>query len=157
MVIGAEHVDRTVETSGKLVEHIRNVRGVVQIGAVRGAHERPVLVVPVLRRGRPERSLGFVRVDPLERLRDLGCDFGLPNPCVHGYPESRELGSDRVHHQQHGVALALRDLLDVVPSITILGRLLATPARFDGLAEELDLTTDVVVVVLALDIVSGEL
>ena len=49
------------------------------------------------------------------------------------------------------------DRLDVGAAVAVLRRLLSTPPRLDRLAEEVDLATDVVVVVLALDVVPGEL
>ena len=84
-------------------------------------------------------------------------DVDLTHPRVEADPEALELRADHAHHQLDGIALARRDLLDVVAAVAVLRRLLPTPPRLDRFAEELDLTADVVVVVLALDVVPGEL
>ena len=48
------------------------------------------------------------------------------------------------------------ELLDVLPAVAVLGRLLPTPRRVDGRAEAVHLRARVVVVVLPLDVVARE-
>ena len=157
VVIGAEHVDGAVEAAGELVEHICDVGREVEVAAVRRADERPVLVVAVRSRARPERALRLVGVEPIERGGDLRLDLGLAHPGFYMDSQLLQLGADLGRHQLDRVAFARRDLLDVGAAVAVLGRLLSTPPRLHRLAEEVDLAADVVVVVLALDLVPGEL
>ena len=52
--------------------------------------------------------------------------------------------------------MASSDLIHVGSDVTVLGRLLPAPSRLHGFPEEVDLATDVIEVVLPLDVVSGE-
>ena len=72
-------------------------------------------------------------------------------------PERVELALDLVQHPVDRIPGLGRDLREVLARVAVLGRLLAPPPGLDGLAEELDLATDVVEVVLALDLVAREL
>ncbi len=157
VVIGSEDVDGAVEATGELVEHVRHVGRVVEIAPVRRADERPVLVVSVLRRRRPERALRFVCLDPFEGPGDLLLDVDLTHPRVDADPQLVQLGADLGRHQRYRITLSCRDLLDVGAAVAVLGRLLPTPSRIHRLAEDVDLAPDVVVVVLALDVVPRKL
>ena len=63
VVVGAEDVDQPVEAAFKLVAHVRDIRGVVEVAAVGRALERSVLVVAERAGSRPERSLRLVRLE----------------------------------------------------------------------------------------------
>jgi hypothetical protein len=63
VVVGAEDVHQPVEAPLELVADICDVPGEVEVAPVRGTDERPVLVVAVLARPGPRRSLGLVAVD----------------------------------------------------------------------------------------------
>src|SRR5439155_22064250 len=92
----------------------------------------------------------------LERRGDLSLDLLLALPDVDADAELLELTLDLLGHQLNRIAVAGRQLVDVLGAV-LLGRLLAAAARLDGLAESVDLAADVVVVVLALDVVAGGL
>src|SRR5439155_3456957 len=70
--------------------------------------------------------------------------------------EALERLLDVLSHQVDGIPCLARELRDVVAPIAVLGRLLPTSRRLDGLAEPVHLRAGVVVVVLALDLVAGE-
>ena len=72
-------------------------------------------------------------------------------------PEALERCLDPLEHLRHRVALLGRELGDVVALVAVLRRLLPAPDRLDRLAELRHLRARVVVVVLALDVVAGEL
>ena len=63
---------------------------------------------------------------------------------------------DALEHHRHRVAGERGQLGHVRARVPVLGRLLAAPERFDGVAEAVHLRAGVVVVVLALDVVTGE-
>ena len=63
VMIGAEDVDRAVEAALQLVPHVRDVGGEVEVRAVFGANQRPVLVVAVRARPCPQGPLGLVCVE----------------------------------------------------------------------------------------------
>jgi len=72
-------------------------------------------------------------------------------------PEALQRRLDPLEHLRHRVALLGRELGDVLPLVTVLRRLLPAPDRLDRLAELRHLCAGIVVVVLALDVVPGEL
>ena len=157
VVVGAEHVDRPVEPALELVAHVGDVGGEVEVAAVLGTQERAILVVAELGRARPAGALGLVGVDLLQHLGHLQLDLFLAPPAVHIDAECLELSRDLVEHQLDGVAVHRCELDEVLADVALLGRILPAPAGLDRGAEELDLAADVVEVVLALDLVPGEL
>src|ERR671910_294610 len=157
VVVGAEDVDQPVEAALELVPDIGHIRGVVEVAAVGRALERSVLVVAERAGSRPERSLRLVGLELGQGLLDLERDLPLEDPRVEVDPERVQLALDLVQHPVDRVAGLGRDLRDVLARVALLRGLLAPPPGLDGLAEELDLTTDVVEVVLALDLVAREL
>src|SRR5918995_7304827 len=157
VVVGAEDVDQPVEAALELVPDIGHIRGVVEVAAVGRALERSVLVVAERAGSRPERSLRLVGLELGQGVLDLERDLPLEDPRVEVDPERVELALDLVQHPVDRIPRLGRDLRDVLTRVAVLGGLLAPPPGLDGLAEELDLTTDVVEVVLALDLVAREL
>ena len=65
--------------------------------------------------------------------------------------------SDELRALCHRIAVLLSDPLDVLAPVAVLGGLLSPPHGLDRVAEAVHLRTRVVVVVLALDVVPGEL
>ena len=63
---------------------------------------------------------------------------------------------DPLEHCRRRIAVVGGELRDVCALIPVLGRRLAAPSSLDGGVEAIHLCTGVVVVVLALDLVSGE-
>ncbi len=64
---------------------------------------------------------------------------------------------DLLEHPRHRVLVARRELVDIGAAVAVLGGLLPSPSRLDRGPELLHLRAGVVVVVLALDLVPGEL
>ena len=155
VVIGAEHVDGTVEAALELVADVGDIGREVEIRAVGRAHERAVLVVAVRARARPERPVRFERVELRQHLCDMLLDVALMAPGVDGNAELRDLAADLFEHVLDRVAVDLGELVDVVTLVPALGKLLPASPRLDGGAKEIDLPTGVVEVVLAFDLVSG--
>ncbi len=83
-------------------------------------------------------------------------DDALALEGVEADPEPLQRRLDQAEHHRHGVAVDLRELGDVVAVVAVLGRLLAAAHRVDRRAEAVHLGAGVVVVVLALDRVTGE-
>ncbi len=131
VVIGAEDVDGAIEAAGKLVEHVRDIGRVVEVAPVSRADERPVLVVAVRGRARPQRPFCLVRLDSLERRRNLCRDLDLAHPRVDVDPQLLQFGADGRCHELDRIALTGRDLLHVGAAVAVLGRLLPTPSRLD--------------------------
>src|SRR5207302_740983 len=71
--------------------------------------------------------------------------------------EAVERALDLLEHARYGILVARSQLVDIRASVAVLGRLLPAPPRIDGGPELLHLSAGVVVVVLALDLVAGEL
>ena len=126
------------------------------VGSPSGADEHAILVVAVRARARPERAVLLERVEQRDRLRDLGLDVALPLPRVEVDAEALERRLDPLEHRRHRIAGKRRELRDVLAVVAVLGRLLAAPHRLDRRVEALHLRAGVVVVVLALDVVTGE-
>ena len=72
-------------------------------------------------------------------------------------PEALQRRLDPAQHLRHRVVRVLGQVGDVLALVAVLRRLLPTPPGLDRRAEELHLGARVVVVVLALDVVPGEL
>ena len=64
VVVGAEDVDGRVEAALELVLHVGDVGREVEERAVGRADQRPVLVVAVRGRARPQRPLRLVGLEP---------------------------------------------------------------------------------------------
>ena len=154
VVVRTQDVDRALEPR-ELVADIRSVCCEVGRLPVR-ADEDPVLLVTVLARSGPYRSVGLVGIELGDRSRDLGLDDRLPLPRVDPDPEPEESRLDLAQHPRHGVSVRVRELVDVGTVVAVVGGLLAAPARGHRLTEPLDLPTGVVEVVLLLDRVGGE-
>ena len=107
-------------------------------------------------RARPQRAVVLERVEQRDRLGYLELDRALPLPRVEVDAEALERRLDPLEHDRNSVAVELRELRDVIALVAVLGRLLAAPRRLDGLCETLHLSTGVVVVVLALDLMPRE-
>ena len=157
VVVGAEDVDRPVEAAVELVGEVDDVGGAVGRRSGLGADQHAVVVVPVGRRAGPDGAVLLVGVEPRQELGQPLLELALLRPAVEMDPEALERLLDLRQHQRHGVAAQRREVGDVGALVAVLGRLLATPARLDRGAEELHLAAGVVVVVLALDVVAGEL
>ena len=106
---------------------------------------------------RPDGAVRLVGLDRLEGGRDLGLDEALPLEGVEVDPEPFEGGLDLLEHPRHGVARLAGEVGHVVAAVSVLGRILAAPQSLHGRPEEVHLGSSVVVVVLALDVVAGEL
>ena len=83
-------------------------------------------------------------------------DVALMAPGVHVNPKLRDLAADLLEHVLDGIAAQPGELVDVLALVAAFRRLLPTPARLDGRAEQIDLAAGVVEVVLALDLVARE-
>ena len=92
-----------------------------------------------------------------ERLGDLCLDDALALEAVEVDAEPLEGGLDLAEHPRDRVALLACEAGDVLAAVAVLGWLLSAPDGVDGRAEEVHLRAGVVVVVLALDVVAGEL
>ena len=108
-------------------------------------------------RPRPDRAVGLVRLDRREGSRDLRLDDALPLEAVEPDPEALERGLDLLQHPRNRIAGLLGEDGDIPSAVAVLGRLLPAPDRIHRRAEEVHLASGVVVVVLALDLVAGEL
>ena len=158
VMVGAEHVDRPVEAAVELVGEVDDVGGAVGRRARLGADQHPVLVVAVRGRARPDGPVLLVRVQPRQVLGQPLLELALHRPGVEVDPEALERRLDPVAASAGtGSSGSCRQLGDVVALVAVLGRLLPAPPRLDGGAELLHLGAGVVVVVLALDVVPGEL
>src|SRR5579884_1558003 len=159
VVVGAEHVDGAVEAALHLVAQVRDVRRLVrrQSPALGRADQHAVLVVAELGRADPQRALGLVRRQPGEQLRQPLLEHALARPRVEVDAEALERVLDPLPHVLDGIAGQLGQLADVLAAVAVLGRLAALAHRLDRRAEAVHLRAGVVVVVLALDVVAGEL
>ena len=155
VVIGPEDVHEVVESLGVLPAHVGGIGRVVRRRPV-GASEDAVLLVAVGRRPGPQGPVILVGVEQRDRVRDLSLDDALALERVEADPEALQRSLDEVEHDRHGVAVDLRELGDVVAVVAILRRLLAAAHRVDRGAEAVHLGAGIVVVVLALDRVTGE-
>ena len=100
-MVGAEHVDDSVEALGVLAAHVRRVGGEVRRHPVR-ADEDPVLVVAVRARPRPYGAVLLVGVEQREHLGQLGLDLALPLPGVEVHAEALERRLDLLEHRGTG-------------------------------------------------------
>src|SRR5579885_59482 len=116
-----------------------------------------VVVVAELGRADPQRALGLVRRQPGEQLRQPLLEHALARPRVEVDAEALERVLDPLPHVRDGIAGQLGQLADVLAAVAVLGRLAALAHRLDRRAEAVHLRAGVVVVVLALDVVAGEL
>ena len=155
VVVGPEDVEQVVEALGVLAAHVGGVGREVGRRPV-GAPEDAVLLVAVGRRPGPQGAVLLVRVEQRDRLRHLRLDHALALERVEADPEPLQRRLDQAEHDRNGVAVDLRELGDVVAVVAVLGRLLAAAHRVDRRAEAVHLAAGVVVVVLALDRVTGE-
>src|SRR6185436_20805548 len=121
VVIGAEHVDGTVEAALELVADVGDVGREVEIRAVGRAYERTVLVVAVRASASPERPVRFERVELRQHLGDVLLDVALMTPGVDGNAELRALAADLFEHVLDRVAVDLRELVDVVTLVPAFG------------------------------------
>ena len=79
-----------------------------------------------------------------------------PRPGVEVDAEALERRLDPLEHHRNRVAGERGELGHVRARVAVLRRLLTAPERVDGRPEAVHLRAGVVVVVLALDVVSGE-
>ena len=107
-------------------------------------------------RPRPHGIVLLVGVEKLHGSRDLPFEVGFALPRVEVDPEALERLLDPLEHRGHGIAVERRQVSHVVAPVPVLGRLLPAPDCVDGGVEALHLRTGIVVVVLALDVVPGE-
>ena len=154
VMVGTEHVDRAVEVA-QLVVHVGDVGGEVGRLAA-GAQHDAVLVVAVGGGAHPGGAVLDEGVDRLQGLGDLLLDHRLLLPRVDVDAEARERCLDRLQHVRHGVAVELRQVVDVLADVAVLRGRLAATARVDRQAELLHLPARVVEVVLLDDVVAGE-
>ncbi len=158
-MVGAEHVDRSVEPPVELVLEVRDVGRAVrgQTALLRRADDHLVLVVAELARAHPDSPFMLVGRKAREQFRDALLQLALQRPGVEMDPEPLEGGLDAFEHRCHGIAACLGQLGDVVPEVAALRRLFTAAPRLDGLAELVHLGARVVVVVLARHVVPGVL
>ena len=160
VVVGAEDVDRTVEAAIELVHQVDDVGGAVRgrPAALGRADDHPVVLVSVRRRAQPDGAVLLVRVQPGHVAPRSRCSSSLCSAQrVEVDAEALERGLDLREHRRNRVAVQLGESqFDVLALVAVLGRLLSASPRLDGRAEALDLHAGVVVVVLALDLVPGE-
>ena len=109
-------------------------------------------------RAQPDGTVLLVRVEP------AACSFGEPllelaleRPGVEMDAEALERRLDLRQHRGHGVAVQLGQRVHVLTLVAVLRRLLAAADGVHGCPELLHLRAGVVVVVLALDLVPGQL
>ena len=156
VVVGAEHVDRPLEAAPQLVVEVGDVGGAIGRQAVRADHDL-VLVVAVGRGTGPDRAVLLVRVNLGQQLGHALLQLALERPGAEVDPEALERCLVLRQDGGYRIALDLRQLLDVRAAVAVLRSLPAFAHRLDGGPEELHLPARVVVVVLALDVVPGEL
>ena len=160
VVVGAEHVDRAVVATLELVDEVRDVGGAVRRRAalLGRADEHPVLLVAVRGRARPERAVLLVRVEPRQQLGQALLERALQRPAVEVDAEALHRRLDRREHLGDRIAVALAR----APRCSRRGSRPPAPARRAGprrpSARKRSIwRAGVVVVVLALDLVAGEL
>ncbi len=152
-------VQRPVVAALELVAEVGHVCRLVggQPAHPRRADQHPVLFVPELGRAHEDRSVPLVgrkrRQDRVQPPFELA--LGRPRVEVDAEPLERPL--DPSHHRRDRVTRLGGDLRDVGAVVAVLGWLLARANRVDRGAEPVHLGARVVVVVLALDVVAGEL
>ena len=123
VVIGAEDVDGAIEAAGKLVEHVRDIGGVVEVAPVSRADERrrslssPYAVV----RAHSVPSASYVSIP--SSAANLCRDLDLAHPRVDVDPQVLQFGADGRCHELDRIALTGRDLLHVGAAVAVLGRL----------------------------------
>ena len=154
VMVGAENVDCAVEAAFQLVSHVGDIRRVVEVRTVLGTNQRAILVVPVRARARPDRPFRFIGVQVRQHAGDFLLDLALMAPAVDRNSELRDLLPNLLEHVLDRIDVECGELVDVLPLVAALGRLLTTPTCFDGGAEKLHLPAGVVEVVLALDLVT---
>src|SRR5207248_215618 len=152
-------VDGPVEAALELVGEIDDVCGAVGRSAspLRRADENAIVVVPVLRGRRPDRAVLLVRVESRQELIEAALELALQGPGVEVDAKAVERSLDLLEHARDGILVTRGQLLHVRAVVAVLGRLLSAAPRLDRGAELLHLRAGVVVVVLALDLVAGEL
>jgi len=84
-------------------------------------------------------------------------ELTLLRPAVEVDAEALERGLDSSEHGRDRVSFLSSQVFDVRALVALLGKLLTPPTRLDGRPKAIHLTTRVVVVVLALDLVAREL
>src|SRR5262249_4194623 len=131
MVVGAEHVDRTLETALELVGKVDDVGRPVGRTPTLLRRQAPdsVVVVAVLRRSGPDRLDLLVRVEPGQEPSEATLELALQGPGVEVDAKAVERVLDLLEHPRNRVARARRELVDVRAAIAGLGRLLPTPPR----------------------------
>src|SRR6266540_1542168 len=131
VVVGSEHVDRAVVATVELFREVDDVGRAIggPPALLRGADDDPVVVVGVGRRPRPHGPVLLIGVEPWQELPQSLLELALKRPRVEVDPEALEGRLDLLQHRGDRIALLGGQVLDVVPVVALLRRLLPAPAR----------------------------